>query len=359
MKKTSILLLGFLALFSSCETDFEINAPWKDITIVYGLLNQNDSIHYIKINKVFLGEDNALNMALIRDSSEYGNISAVIERWKNGTKIDIEQGKSYYTLMDTTITNKDTILSNGDPAVFYAPNQTVFYFVEPNLDEDSEYKLIITKTGKVVTATTPIINKGVWCGTTDCNPSDNPNMKISFYIIGNNSYGSLIVKWKSVKDGRRYQLTMRFKYDEKNVDTGVITQKSLDWLFTTDSRVDYLKGNIGISKEINGEEFYKFVASKLTPVSSSNNIERSNVTFDFIIDVAGEEFNTYMEVNEPSTGIVQEKPEYTNIKNDKGEDEIGIFSCRYYEIRGGKKLNAESEDWLQDPDSPTAGLGFK
>jgi len=80
---------------------------------------------------------------------------------------------------------------------------------------------------------------------------------------------------------------------------------------------------------------------------------------DFIVDVAGEEFNTYMEVNAPSTGIVQEKPEYTNVKNDKGEDEIGIFSCRYYEIRPDKKLTFDSEVWLKSTGSPTAGLNFK
>ena len=66
-----------------------------------------------------------------------------------------------------------------------------------------------------------------------------------------------------------------------------------------------------------------------------------------------------MEVNEPSTGIVQEKPEYTNIKNDKGEDEIGIFSCRYQTTPLSKPLIFESNIWLQDKDSPTAGLGFQ
>lgn len=355
MKKTSILLLGFLALFPACETDFEINAPWKDITIVYGLLNQQDTVHYIKINKAFLGDTNALVMALIPDSSQYdtSEIKVTIQQTKDGDSV------TTYTLYPIFITNKEE-------GVFYNTPQIVYQFTEPNLDEDSDYKLTITnkKTGKIVTATTPIIDEGVWCFNTECIPSAFPGMKIGFYNTVNNSYQSLVVKWKSVEDGRRYQLTIRFKYDEKNTDTGVITPKSVDWIFSADSRVDYLKGNISISRDVNGEEFYKFLASRIpdndTPIPPPSNVERFNVTLDFIIDVAGEEFNTYMEVNEPSTGIVQEKPEYSNIKNDKtGEDEIGIFSCRYYEIRGNKELSFDSEVWLQEPSSPTAGLGFK
>ena len=340
MKKTSILLLGLFALFPACETDFEINAPWKDITIVYGLLNQQDTVHYIKINKAFLGEANALEMALIPDSSQYDT---------NDIKVTIQQigGAGNYTLYPIFITNKEE-------GVFYNTSQIVYQFTEPNLDEESDYELTITntKTGKVVKATTPIINKGVWCNI-GCNPSDFPGMKISFYNIGNDIYESLIVKWMSVKDGRRHQLTIRFNYDEINLTTLDTTKKSLDWIFSADSRIEYLKGKIGLSKDVNGEDFYKFLASK---IPFDNTVERYAGTLDFIIDVAGEEINTYMEVNEPSTGIVQEKPEYTNIKNDKGEDEIGIFSCRYYEIRSGKVLSFDSDVWLQDPNSPTAGL---
>lgn len=51
--RLTIFLTAFL-FFASCETDFDINADWKDITVVYGALNQNDSIHYIRIQKLFL-----------------------------------------------------------------------------------------------------------------------------------------------------------------------------------------------------------------------------------------------------------------------------------------------------------------
>jgi len=42
---------------------------------------------------------------------------------------------------------------------------------------------------------------------------------------------------------------------------------------------------------------------------------------DFIITYAGDDLSTYIDVNQPSLGIIQQRPEYTNIKGG-----IGILS---------------------------------
>ena len=70
--KYIILILALSFVFSSCETDFDTIAEWKDITVVYGLLDQKNSVQYIKINKAFLGDGNALVYAQEPDSSNYG-----------------------------------------------------------------------------------------------------------------------------------------------------------------------------------------------------------------------------------------------------------------------------------------------
>jgi len=76
MKYLSIILFSIILFggVQSCSTDVDINAPWKDITVVYGLLNQNDNIHYIKVNKAFLGDASAYEMAAISDSVNYQDI---------------------------------------------------------------------------------------------------------------------------------------------------------------------------------------------------------------------------------------------------------------------------------------------
>ena len=67
-----ILLAGFIVV-TSCNNKLNVNAPWQDITIVYGLLSQNDSVQYLRITKAFLGEGDALHFAKIPDSSTYPN----------------------------------------------------------------------------------------------------------------------------------------------------------------------------------------------------------------------------------------------------------------------------------------------
>ena len=77
MKKRLVFFVFIISLFAACSTDFNINADWQEITVVYGLLNQKETTHYIKINKAFLGEGNALTMAQIEDSSSYFNNSGL------------------------------------------------------------------------------------------------------------------------------------------------------------------------------------------------------------------------------------------------------------------------------------------
>ena len=85
MKKL-LLLLALPALLVSCSTDFDTTADYKEVMVVYGLLNQYDSVQYIKVNKAFLGDGNALIMAENSDSINYGDILDVtLEKIDNGT----------------------------------------------------------------------------------------------------------------------------------------------------------------------------------------------------------------------------------------------------------------------------------
>src|SRR5688500_9231097 len=73
------LLLSFL-LFS-CEQDFDVTADYQEIPVVYGLLNQQDippnNYHYIRIQKGYLIEGNALVAAGVADSVYYSDSISV------------------------------------------------------------------------------------------------------------------------------------------------------------------------------------------------------------------------------------------------------------------------------------------
>ena len=71
MKYLLLLLSLFTALFFGCKTDFEVNAPWKETTVIFGLLDQTQKVQMIKINKAFLGEGDANQFAQNPDSTNY------------------------------------------------------------------------------------------------------------------------------------------------------------------------------------------------------------------------------------------------------------------------------------------------
>lgn len=302
MKKILFALFSASLLFG-CSTDFDINAEWKDITVVYCLLNQNDSVHYVKVNKAFLGEGNALTMAADADSCTYGNnLEVSMEE-----RIDGVLTHTWY-LDTTTIYNKEA-------GVFYYPQQVVYKLKAylDTLDQNAKYKLIVKnkKTGKLVYSETPLVQTFNIV---------KPAVGQTAVFHSTNPYP---VKWYSGVNGRLYQVVIRFNYWEKNInypsDSSLL---HINWSLGSFNAVG-LEGNEEMSTNYSGDAFFRYLEAQ---IPQNNDIVRRvavpNVTF--IFTVAADDFYTYMEVNKPASGIVQEKPEFTNISNG-----IGIFSSRY------------------------------
>ena len=76
MRKSLLSLLSILILitfwFSSCSEVVQVNAPPKNIWVVYGVLNPQEDYQYIRISKAFLPESNAIDIAREKDPSAKG-----------------------------------------------------------------------------------------------------------------------------------------------------------------------------------------------------------------------------------------------------------------------------------------------
>ena len=301
MKKIFLLISLFIVLLFSCKTDFEINAKWKDITVVYGLLSQSETVHYIKINKAFLGKDNALTMAQNADSSSYGkNLDVWVEEWLNGNQTNS------WALNDTVVPK--------DAGTFYSPTQEVYKF-KATLNQNAVYKLYIKNklTQKIVSASTPIVN------TFDV---QKPSAMQSAVFHASNL---VEVLWYPAVNGKLYQVTIRFNYWEKDLASGDSTKKYVDW--DIGSVLQTTNDGSKLTTSYNGSSFFQYIRDK---INSSSNVpahvlrHMATPNVDFLFSVAADDFNTYLEVSAPTTGILQNKPQFTNIDNG-----IGIFSSRY------------------------------
>lgn len=316
--------LGFLLLLLtlitfSCEEDFEINAPYQDISVIFGLVDPGDDTIFLKINKAFLGDGNVMEMAKIEDSSSYvTGLDARIEEWKDGGFI------RSYSLDTITIKNKEE-------GIFYNPYQIIYYTpYEPSFS--SVYLLKVTVDNKTVTAQTNLVNDF---------SITKPSAGSKFIMFRPGTDGD--IEWTSAKYGKRYEILIRFKFKEvwkNNPDT---VYRYVDWPMGTKKSAED-EGGEEMKVSYSNDGFYNFLANYVPYVDAeaeANVKERYTNDVDFIIAVAAVELNTYMEVNEPSNSIIQERPEYTNVSNG-----TGIFSSRYRNIRT-KKLHPETIEEIQ------------
>ena len=154
MKKLILLLLLSPVIFTfSCSTDFNINAEWKDIAVVYGLLDQTDTAQYIKLNKAFLGSEDAYVMAQESDSLFYNYAEVFLEPLSNGNNIYDNSGN----IIRIELSEVEDIPK--EDGIFSSNRNTLFKTTEP-LNDDYQYKLIINIPGKdEITSTTTLVNE--------------------------------------------------------------------------------------------------------------------------------------------------------------------------------------------------------
>lgn len=304
-----IVFFSLIGLFFSCKTEVDLIGDYKVTPVIYGLLDQSDSIHYIKINRTFLGQGNALDMAQVPDSSYFDNVFATItETLSNGAT-----GRTW-VLRDTLVENKET---NG---VFFAPEQKLYYFATPtiqndptnSLKPDAKYRLDVNiNDGEFnITAETELIN-GVLQTT--------PNSNSSYIFIGSqpNDYRTQIFAFLR-GNAKRFSFRLDFHYSETDVNN-VVTDKSFQWTFPD------LISSSGTSVLFNaaGEVFFQTVRNRI-PVD--NNIVKREPTFFTVNLVAGSEvLDNFINANQPSSSLAQNKPSYTNLEGGA----IGVFTARY------------------------------
>ena len=92
----------FLYSFNSCKEDIELVGSYKETAVIYALLDQSESIHFLKINRAFIGPGNALEIAKNPDSSYFENLEGTITEYMNDVVTNT------WNLKDTLVNNKNT-----------------------------------------------------------------------------------------------------------------------------------------------------------------------------------------------------------------------------------------------------------
>lgn len=302
MMNRFLLLILFLmagASIVSCDNELKVIAPYKEIPIVYGMLNPQDTVQYLKINKAFLGEGDALNFAAEPDSTQLPY------------ELDVQLvGKKANSVQQTITCTKK--LFPKDPGIFGNGSQYLYVTPKVKLDSSLNYVLEVRRKADaklICSADARTIGKFSTVLT--------PRNAI-FYR--DNAYYPTGLGWYSALNAYRYDLDILFTYTETNLSTGDSVVKTVKIPLVQGREASGTAGT-EMYCSYSGQLFYTTIKI-LVPINSGVK-RRVHKQLKYYFSLAGYDLNQYIALNGPITTLSDIKPVYSNIENGHG-----LFSSR-------------------------------
>ncbi len=285
VKKLVIYSFYLLILFS-CNKQIDINAPYKDITVIYGLLDANEDTNWVRVQRGYLGKESASASFNEPDSLYYRNAKVILRSYDVNSR----------SLMDTTILIEDnSIMLN--PGIFTTESHRVYHTTD-SIYSNREYEIVVRKPeyDLVASGKTFIVE---------------PMKLIIPNVSANNFRGR--IKWSSPSRASLYQIYLSFYYTEHDTSTDQTQQKALDFYLGKKKR--------GFNElVIQSSVFFGLIRDRL-------NIDHNKFRFFNKIRItvwaADNHLETFINLNAPSIGIGQIRPVFKDIENG-----TGIFSSR-------------------------------
>ena len=304
------MLLTSLFL-GSCSEEIEPSNDGKQTAVVYALLNANDSIHYVKINRAINASGDLTQSAMVPDSSYFDQVDATVKEVINGN-------------VTRTWILQDTLIENKEAGAFYYPFQKVYYFKTTSANpllvgETTKYNLEANINNGEFTV------KGETSLVGDLKISS-PSDIASFPFVGNNfaqdgySYGTVSYDPGNCK---KVEIYFDIEFEEYNNAT-LVNSKTVQWKIADLSSDDELWAK---PQNAYGQTFYDLIAQNVTKDDPSIN-KRKFKGINIRMYGASEVYQKYVLVNKPSSSLAQNKPTYTNLTVTNGMRVFGIFTSR-------------------------------
>lgn len=323
MKRWMWLLAGIWLMMAgtSCTTDFEIAADYKEVMLVYGLLNQQEEDHYIRIQRAFLDKaESALTFTSNPDSIYYPDIL-------NVTVTEVQTNRTF-NLQRVEVNSLGDPIDKDTGAFVQSPHY--LYRFSNALNPNNTYRLRVenTVTGKVVTAETNLVKD-----FTVVRP-------FRTQALNWLSPSQILTFWNLADNGRIHDLIVRFHWSiaDPNNPFVRIGRDSVDWpVFQS---VDYFQETPQYN--IDPEQFFIAIDNFVEPDPS---VIRYFDSMTYIFRVGNRELSDYINFSQVQSGITQDLAG-TQFTNMEGENAYGIFAARYLQKVTGVLINDQSRDSL-------------
>lgn len=293
------------ALSAGCDDRIDLTAEYEDITVSYGMMNKSDSIHYFKIYRGFITDENAYT-----EASNWDNIYYPVDSLE--VRMEVRNGNG--ALVRSVVLDTTTAIAKKQ-GYFAAPKQLLYCYKDSLLDEDNIYRLVIKRvnSGKEIYAETTVVGDFSFRY-----PMQNWNMTLETYTP---------IKFKAAANASIYDLYLTFYYIEMNKKSGEVAHKSitkkLNSVFIRSSATEEVSytGFTPIS-------FYTIVAQSIVP---NEDVVRYIDGFSCIrltAWAANEIFANYYDISNPTSSIVQSRGSYSNFVTSGKNDAYGFLASR-------------------------------
>jgi hypothetical protein len=302
MKLRIFSFLAALIVLSACKNEIDINAPYKDIPVVYGFLDQNQATQYIRIQKLY---QNAANQttdqgAKIADSLYFDSLVV--------TLLNITDGSTYTCVRIDTIPKDSGFFSSGRNTL-YATD-----LPKNNLaNEQYELKVFYPKGNLRFGSKTRLVK----------DPTVEPRKVVIRTDIPNHIFQ---MRYQTAPNSSLYDLDLRFFYREFNkANPSIFEDKFIDFNLKLNKPVS---PNTPYIENIFSSVYFDYLKASLV---NDPNTYRKAIRFEFRTIGGSKEFETLLSLNKPNTSIVEKNPTFSNITDANGNPfGIGIFSSRNF-----------------------------
>lgn len=292
-----LLFIIIAASFWSCENDVNINADFEEVTVIYGLLDQNADTQFVKVNKTFLDDEkSAIDLANDPNSLNYDSLKVSLIEDATGNEIFLSP-----------------IQVPKEPGTF-TTDDNIVYFTDQIIKRNQNYSLKVEKpdrsisTGNTTTIDTMFVTKprfGVAAAFVDRNGSiDRYNFQ---FETGNNV--------------AEFEAIMYFKYVEIDGPDSIPKRVRIPLTSRTNPSLEPF---VEFVFSFDGLKFFQAIEAQVPAELNPNKkviFPRNNL--DIEIFAADEDYSFYRELNGPIDGLSQTRPEFTNVTNG-----FGLFASR-------------------------------
>ena len=286
-----------LCLFTQCKNDIDINAPWLETPVVFGLLDANSNVQYIRIQKTYQNS--------ISQNTQQG------AQYPDSLYFDSLVVKVTSTSSESFTFNKITAPKESG---FFTSDEAYIYTADFRPRADGRvYNLEIfsPQTGKTYRGRTFIMG----IADTAQAPSGLPYS----IRLRTDSVSFFNVRFKPGANTFVYDTYVRLRYTEFNTN-GDSSQKIVEFPISQNL----------LTRDISASEYTRRVVSApdmlgffRTELSNDPTVSRKFRGLDYIFAGGSQDLKLFIDISRTQNSFVQNKPEFSNIDNG-----LGIFSSR-------------------------------